>query len=81
MGGRPVAGNLAGVDTRASRGGGIWGKRGMIREPVCQRRRCGNGWQAESRVEMGWGRHRAGPAAEKTAHKGFSILNPFFQLN
>jgi hypothetical protein len=33
MGGRLVAGNLAGVDTRASRGGGIWGKRGMTGEP------------------------------------------------
>jgi hypothetical protein len=28
-------------------------------------------------VEMGWGRHRAGPAAEKAAHDDFSNLNPF----
>jgi hypothetical protein len=38
------------------------------------------GWQAGSRVEMGRGRCRAGPAAEKTAHDGFSILEFFFHL-
>jgi hypothetical protein len=32
------------------------------------------GWQAGSRVEMGRGRCRVGPAAEKTAHDGFFHL-------
>jgi hypothetical protein len=32
------------------------------------------GWQAGSREEMGRGRHRAGPAAEKMAHDDFFLF-------
>jgi hypothetical protein len=79
MGGRPVIGSLAGVATRASRGGGIWGEERVDRwaPSVSDGRTVMAGWQAGSHAEMGRGWRRGGSAMEKTAHEGFSILNPF----
>jgi hypothetical protein len=38
-------------------------------------------WQAGSHMEMGRGRCRAGPTAEKIAHNDFFHFKSFFQLN
>jgi hypothetical protein len=64
MGGRPVAGNLAGEDTQVR-------NRGNLEEEGADS--AVTSWQAGSRAEMGRGQRRSGPAAEKVAHDDFPI--------
>jgi hypothetical protein len=58
--------------------GRIWGKTGADRRaPFVSDGSVVTGWQASSRAQMSRGQRRAGPALEKMAHNGFSILNYF----
>jgi hypothetical protein len=63
-GGRPITGNLAGVATRASRGGEIWGERELTGGPQLSA-------TADCNRLAGWLTCGAGPAAEKMAHDDF----------
>jgi hypothetical protein len=60
--------------------GRIWGTRPDRWAPSVSNGGSVTGCLADSRAEMGRGRCRAGPATEKMAHDGFSILEFLFHL-
>jgi hypothetical protein len=61
--------------------GNLGGERAYKQAPSISDGGAVMGWQTSLRAEMGRGRRRAGPAAEKTAHDDFFHFKSIFQLN
>jgi hypothetical protein len=81
-----VAGSLAAIrpalPRARSRGEELEGGEGADRRaPPVSDGATVTGWQAGSCMEMGWGRRRAGLAAEEMANDDFFQFKSFFQLN